>query len=326
MPLSRPEQRTMAGNTTVEDGSVETPPGEAVNSASNKKKSNTTTTGSSGALQIPSSYMEIENKNKIPIWLAPCHFAAAIFEFMQAIFIFAFSAKVDMRWCVYTFYPDPTFDVYETNIYAVPQEDRLGCFNITWFAGTSILLCGIDHLFCVLPYFRQKYEYNLERHQNPQRWIEYSLSCPLMRVHIAQVAGVTDLYTLILTFFLGHAAIMFPLLYEKINAKNRADGYPQETSSFWMGCVCHIASWAVVFAYFANGSSEEGRPLAITLVLTLFILELTFPAIFVMQWGKIGPFKDFLIGEFAFCLLSFTTKTFLAWATLIGANAYARSG
>jgi ABC-type spermidine/putrescine transport system permease subunit I len=147
-----------------------------------------------------------------------------------------------------------------------------------------------------------------------------------MRVHIAQVAGVTDLYTLILTFFLGHAAIMFPLMYEKMNAKNRADGYVQDTSPFWMGFLCHAASWAVVFAYFASGSTEEGRSLAIALVLTLFILELTFPAAFVLQWGKVGPFKDYMIGEFTFCLLSFTTKTFLAWATLIGANAYARRG
>jgi hypothetical protein len=325
MPPARPEQRMSRGSGVDEDGSVETPPRDSsATSSSSKKKVSGPVTHS--GLRFPDAYMEIENKNEIPMWLAPCNFTAAIFDLMQAVFIFAFSTKVDMKWCVYTFYPDPNNDVHETDIYAVPGQQEVGCFSVTWYAGISILLSGIGHILCVIPPFRKKYEYNIARHQSPQRWYEYCLSCPLMRVHIAQIAGVTDLYTLILTFFLGHAAVVFPILYEKINAKNRADGYVQDTSPFWMGVTAHMASWAVVFAYFANGSTESNHSLALTLVCTLFALELTFPLVFALQWGKVGPFKDYMIGEFAFCLLSFTTKTFLAWTTLIGANAYARKG
>ncbi len=268
--------------------------------------------------------MAIENLNAIPMWLTPCHFISAIFQFMQSLFIFAFSAKVDLKWCVYTFYPSADNDVYETDIYAVPQEQELGCYTVTWFAGVAILLSGIDHLSCVLPWFRQHYEYHVERHQSPSRWIEYSLSCPLLRVHIAQVAGITDVYSLVLTFFLTHASMCCVILYEKLNAKNRADGYVQDKSPFYVSCVAHLASWAVIFAYFIQGMADVDQSLAFSLVLTLFCLELTFPLVFVLQWWKVGPFKDYLIGEFAFCLLSFTTKTFLAWATLIGANAYVR--
>ncbi|KAL3909027.1 MAG: hypothetical protein SGARI_002799 [Bacillariaceae sp.] len=137
---------------------------------------------------------------------------------------------------------------------------------------------------------------------------------------------VTDLYTLILTFFLTNASINFGLVYEKLNAKNRADGYVQDKSPFYYSCICHIASWAIVFSYFINGMAKIDASLALSLVLALFFLEMTFPIVFVLQWAKIGPFKDYLVGEFSFCLLSFTTKTFLAWATLIGANAYARKG
>ena len=260
------------------------------------------------------------------MWLAPCHFVAAIFQFMQAVFIFAFSTKVDLQWCVYTFYPNAENDVHETDIYAVPQAKEIACFTITWYAGIAIFFSGLDHLSCILPCFRERYEYYIQRHQSPYRWIEYSLSCAIMRVHIAQVAGVTDLYTLILTFFLTNASILFGLLYEKLNAKNRADGYIQDKSPFFYSCICHVASWSVVFAYFINGMAKIDASLALSLVLALFFLEMTFPIVFVLQWAKIGPFKDYLVGEFAFCLLSFTTKTFLAWATLIGANAYARKG
>jgi hypothetical protein len=260
------------------------------------------------------------------MWLAPCHFVAAIFQFMQSVFIFAFSTKVDLKWCVYTFYPNAENDAHETDIYAVPEENEIGCFTVTWYAGVAILLSGCFHLSCILPKFREKYEYNIQRHQSPFRWIEYSLSCSIMRVHIAQVAGVTDLYTLILTFFLTYASIILGFTYEKLNAKNRADGYVQDQSPLWYGVICHVVSWAVIFAYFIRGMAKIDSSLALGLVLALFFLEMTFPIVFVLQWGKIGPYKDYLVGEFSFFLLSFTTKTFLAWATLIGANAYARKG
>jgi hypothetical protein len=319
MPPARPEQRISGGgNSSSNDGSDGTP--AEVQSLSKKEAV------TAGGLKFPEAYMEIENLNEIPLWLAPCHFVAALFQFMQAVFIFAFSARVDLKWCLFTFYPNPDNDVHETDIYAVPKPEELTCYTITWYAGVFIMLSGLDHLFCVLPKFRARYEYYIERHQSPQRWFEYSLSCPLMRVHIAQVAGITDLYTLILTFALGHVAIYFPLVYEQLNAKNRADGYVQNRMPFFMGCFAHCASWAVVFAYFGKGMAMIDENLAFALVLTLFVLELTFPITFVLQWGKIGPFQDYLIGEFTFCLLSFTTKTFLAWATLIGANAYARRG
>lgn len=264
--------------------------------------------------------------NVIPMWLAPCHFVAAIFQFMQAVFIFAFSAKVDLKWCIYTFYPNAENDIFETDIYAVPEQEEVACYTITWLAGFSILCSGVYHLFAILPYFREKYEYYIERHQSLQRWLEYSISCPLLRVHISQVAGVTDLYTLVLTFFLGMATILFGLMHERLNAKNRADGYVQDYSAFWAACLMHLASWAVTIAYFVQGMAKVDSSLALGLVVTLFLLELTFPLVFILQWRKIGPFKDFLIGEFSFCLLSFTTKTFIAWTTLIGANAYARKG
>ncbi|KAG7363520.1 hypothetical protein IV203_026881 [Nitzschia inconspicua] len=281
-----------------------------------------------GALKLPAeAYNKIQNLNEIPMWLAPCNLVAAIFQFMQAAFIFAFSRKVGLKWCLYTFYPNTENEEgYDNDVYATPEEEQIACYTITWYAGIVTLLSGVDHLFAILPYFRPRYEYYIERHQNPQRWIEYCFTCSLLRVHIAQVAGVTDVYTIVLTFFLTLSSIVFGLLHERMNAKNRADGYTQDYTAFWSSCIMHLASWAIIFAYFIEGMAKVDNSLALGLVLTLFLLEMTFPLIFILQWRKIGPFKDYLVGEFSFCLFSFTTKTFIAWATLIGANAYARKG
>jgi hypothetical protein len=325
MPPSRPQHRLSPGSST-DDTLVENPRRVQHKEATSSRSSRKQEKSGIAALKFPEAYDEIKNLNVIPMWLAPCNFVAATFHFMQAVFIFAFSSKTDLKWCVWTFYPNADHDVYETDVYAFPKEEEVGCYTISWIAAVVVLLAATDHLFAILPYFREKYEYHIERHQSPQRWIEYSITCPLLRILISQVAGVTDLHTLVLQFFLCQACILFGHLHEKMNAKNRADGYVQDYTAFWAAVITDLASWAVIFAYFFEGMADVDNTLALGMVLTLFILELTFPLVFVLQWCKVGVFQDFLIGEFSFFLLSFTTKTFIAWTTLIGANVYARKG
>jgi len=270
-------------------------------------------------------YLEVENLNRIPLWLAPCHLVAALFQGMQALFLFAFSTQTDLRWLVYTNYPSPSRAGLGANQYAKPEPVLIGSYPITWYAGLFILLSCIDHITCILPRLRQKYEWYIERHQSPSRWIEYSFSASLMRMHIAQVAGVTDVYVLFLIYAISHVSLYFCILHEKLNAKARADGYTQNWTAFYCGCAPHLASWAVIFCYFFSGLSRGSPPGFVwTIVLSLFFLDMSFPTCFVLQWRKIGVFQDYLVGEFGFIMLSFTCKTFLAWITLAGANGYTR--
>ena len=265
-------------------------------------------------------YDEVENLNEIPLWLAPCHMIAALFQFVQALFLFAWSSKVDLTWYVYVNFPTKD-ELPSEHDFAKPFAQEVGSYPITWYAGVFILLSCIDHVLCILPSVRPYYEYYIERHQSPIRWIEYSLSAPLMRVHIAQVAGVTDVHILWCVFFLGHSAMYFPAMHEKLNAKARADGYTQNWFPAYAGGVPHMASWLVIFCYFFTGLRQADPPEFIgTIVFCLFLLDSCFAICFHLQWKKIGIFKDYLIGEFGFIMLSFTAKTFLAWATLAGAN------
>jgi Heliorhodopsin len=271
-------------------------------------------------------YAEIENLNKIPTWLAPCHFAAAACQCTQSLFLFAFATQVDMKWCVYTNYPDAAAnDAEETEIYAVPGPAQIGCFNTTWYAGAFILLSGFAHVLHNVPRIRQWYEHHMERHHSPMRWIEYSFSCSLMRIHIAQVAGVTDVFCVILIFMLTQSAMFLVMLHEVINAKNRADGYKQN----WLPVICamipNFSTWGVIFAFYKADMAQFESQTTAAIIIVLFVLECTFPLIFFLQWMKVGIFKDYLMGEFGFIVMSFTTKTFLAWVTLAGANAFSKN-
>lgn len=296
-----------------------------VNSQQDAKR--TVKTGDAGEEKVVKPhYLDVQNLNKIPLWLAPCHLVAALFQGMQALFLFAFSSQTDLQWLVYTNYPSARDEALLEDQYAMPQPNLLGSYPITWYAGLFILMSGIDHVTCILPRFRERYEYYIERHQSPTRWVEYSLSASLMRMHIAQVAGVTDAHILFLIFTMTHVALYFPALHEKLNAKARADGYDQNWTAFYCGTVPHMASWGVIFFYFFSGLNRGDPPgFVTTIVLSLFILDMSFPTCFVLQWRKVGVFQDYLVGEFGFIMLSFTTKTFLAWITLAGANGYSRT-
>lgn len=305
----------MAGSDQPEYGDVVT------RRHSDRNKQNETEEG----VEKQRQYDEVENLNEIPLWLAPCHMVAALFQLMQALFLMAFSSKVDLMWYIYVNFPTSDEELLSKSDFAKPFAQEVGSYPITWYAGVFILLSGIDHIICVLPSVRPYYEYYIERHQSPIRWIEYSLSAPLMRMHIAQVAGVTDIHILWCIFFLGHVSMYFPAMHERLNAKARADGYEQYWFPAYAGGVPHMASWMVIFCYFFTGLRGGDPPAFVgTIVFCLFLLDSCFAICFFLQWKKIGMFKDYLVGEFGFIMLSFTAKTFLAWITLAGANSSRR--
>ena len=84
--------------------------------------------------------------------------------------------------------------------------------------------------------------------------------------------------------------------------------------------------WGVIFSYFftaANLDQTSGTQVP-AIVIALFFLDLCFPVCFCLQWKKIGVFEDYMKGEFGFILLSFTSKTFLAWIALAAANQHVK--
>ena len=75
---------------------------------------------------------------------------------------------------------------------------------------------------------------------------------------------------------------------------------------------------------FTEFARNRPPPFVTLAVVSLFLLDLCFPICFYLQWKQIGAFRDYMVGEAGFIALSFTAKTFLAWVTLAGANAYTR--
>lgn len=223
---------------------------------------------------------------------------------------------------MYTNYPisfDERSDAPDT--FGIPGPEVLTAYSVTWYSAVFIALSAVDHTACVM--FRGTYEYYLARHQNPIRWAEYALSASLMRVMIAQLSGVTDIHLLFMIFSAaGTTMIVGGALHESINAAARADGHvKQNWFPFFAAWLPQLSSWLVIFSYFLKAVSEADPPNFVwAIVFILFVLDGTFALLFWLQWAKIGPFADYITGEKAFIVLSFTAKALLAWINYGGGS------
>ena len=227
----------------------------------------------------------------------------------------------DTKWRLYTNYP-LTLDERDENpdAFGVPGPSELFSYSVTWYSAVFIALSAVDHAAVCL--FRNTYHYYLARNQNPFRWIEYSLSASLMRVMIAQLSGVTDIHLLFMIFSATATTMLVGgLLHESVNATSRAVNETQNWLPFSLAWVPQLSSWLVIFSYFLKAVSEADPPNFVwAIVFILFALDGVFAVLFWLQWAKIGPFSDYILGEKGFILLSFTAKALLAWINYGGGS------
>lgn len=179
--------------------------------------------------------------------------------------------------------------------------------------GIFLLLAAIDHLLMAAPGVWEWYRNNLRRNVNYARWMEYSISASLMIVLIALICGVSNIGAIVAIFGVNAAMILFGLAMEMFNHdRDRVNWWP-----YIFGCIAGIVPW-IIIAYQVIGADnravDDGVPTFVFgIIISLFILFNSFAVNMVLQYRKVGPWRDYLYGEKAYILLSLTAKTALAW-------------
>jgi hypothetical protein len=161
------------------------------------------------------------------------------------------------------------------------------------------------------------YKRNLLKGANYGRWIEYSVSASLMIVVIAMLAGMYDLSSLILIFFLNAMMILFGWMMELHNQTTERTDW----TAFIFGCVAGIVPWVVIALYFVSAAADPVNKIptfVYGIMISIFIFFNVFAANMVLQYKKVGPWKDYLFGEKAYIILSLTAKSALAWQVFAG--------
>jgi hypothetical protein len=179
------------------------------------------------------------------------------------------------------------------------------------------LMSAVAHFTMAFP-ARRWYEAHLGRGQNPIRWIEYSFSSSVMIVVIAALAGVQEIGTLIAIFGANAAMILFGWSME---IANEGRGRPQWLH-FIFGCIAGAVPWVVIFVTILVSATEPGSApipgFVIAIFVTLFLFFNVFAINMVLQYRKIGSWRDYLYGERAYMLFSLIAKSLLAWQVFFG--------
>ena len=153
------------------------------------------------------------------------------------------------------------------------------------------------------------YKRNLLRNRNYGRWIEYFFSSSIMIVLISQICGISDIAALLAIFGVNASMILFGLLMEKYEEPGKANWL-----SFWFGCFAGIIPWAAIVVYVVAPGIEASPPgFVYGIIVSLFLFFNCFAVNMVLQYKKVGPWRDYLFGEKVYIMLSLTAKALLAW-------------
>ena len=179
------------------------------------------------------------------------------------------------------------------------------------------LMSAAAHFSMAFP-ARRWYEARLARGQNPIRWVEYAFSSSVMIVVIAALAGVQEVGTMIAIFGVNAAMIMFGWSME---IANEGRDRPQWLH-YIFGCIAGAVPWVVIFVTILVSATEPGSApipgFVIAIFVTLFVAFNIFAINMVLQYRKIGRWRDYLYGERAYMLFSLIAKSLLAWQVFFG--------
>ncbi|MCK9368609.1 heliorhodopsin HeR [Candidatus Dojkabacteria bacterium] len=206
------------------------------------------------------------------------------------------------------------FDPVLTKLF--PATTELFTVNLAWFVIAFFLLSSLAHLFIATVY-RKKYESDLTIGINKVRWFEYALSASVMMVAISLLSGIYDLSSLVMIFGLDAIMNLLGLAMEKENQGKPITNW----LTFILGSIAGIIPW-VVFGIYVYGTSKFGEGNIPTFVywiyISIFMFFNSFAVNMVLQYKKIGPWKDYLFGEKAYIVLSLVAKSLLAWQVFAG--------
>ncbi|MBI2984916.1 MAG: heliorhodopsin HeR [Candidatus Kerfeldbacteria bacterium] len=204
---------------------------------------------------------------------------------------------------------NPTFGI-------APTPEHWFDLRIGPAVAVFLFLSALAHFLLAGP-LRHWYEANLAKGMNKLRWIEYMLSSSVMIWIIAMLCGVYDFWLLTALFSLNAIMNLMGLVMEVHNQSTTKTSW----LAYWIGVFAGAIPWLVIFTYFGKAISSAGVNVpgfVYAIVFTIFATFSIFALNMVLQYKKVGPWRDYLYGERAYMILSLVAKSLLAWEIFSG--------
>jgi len=202
-------------------------------------------------------------------------------------------------------------------VFGVPQTaERLFDLRLGPVVASFLFMSALAHFLLAGP-LRRWYENNLAKGMNKLRWIEYMLSSSVMIWVIAMLCGIYDFWFLLAIFSLNAIMNLMGLMMEVHNQTTAKTSW----LSFNIGIFAGLIPWVAIVAYFFGAIQSTGRDLpsfVYAIVATIFVTFNIFAINMVLQYKKVGPWRDYLYGERVYMILSLVAKSLLAWQMFSG--------
>jgi len=229
---------------------------------------------------------------------------------VQGVFMFIISN--DTTYPIYS-----NFLTFNTSTYSLIPNPQL-FYEVPFGPAVALflLISAVAH-FSLATFGYKWYIRNLKMGMNPGRFFEYALSSSLMIVLIGLLVGIWDLGAVILIFALNATMNLFGIMMEYHNQHTEKTNW----TSFIFGSLAGIVPWVVILIYFLSAVNSAGaKPPAFVyaIIPTIFVFFNIFAVNMVLQYKKVGPWKDYLFGEKVYIVLSLAAKTTLAWMIFTG--------
>jgi hypothetical protein len=189
------------------------------------------------------------------------------------------------------------------------------------FAVASFLLISAVAHFLISGPFNKQYNADLLRGVNKYRWFEYALSSSVMIVLISTLFGIYDIASLSLIFIVNASMNLFGLDMELLNSYRREKGEKVDWGPFIWGTIAGLAPWIAILLYmFGNTANIAEIPWFVWAIVGFYFVAFnTFPVNMILQYLKVGKWRNYLYGERGYIVLSLVAKSVLAWLVLFGA-------
>jgi hypothetical protein len=198
----------------------------------------------------------------------------------------------------------------------VPRLENLFDLRLGVLVAAFLLMSAVAHFTVSLPGVYQWYVRNLKRGINFARWVEYSFSASLMIVIIAMLVGMYDGVSLIMIFALNAMMILCGWMMELHNQTTIRTNW----TAFGFGCIAGTVPWIAIALYlFGSGDAGGGPPgFVYGIFFSIFVFFNIFAVNMVLQYKKVGPWRDYIYGERMYIILSLAAKSLLAWQVWAG--------
>ena len=186
---------------------------------------------------------------------------------------------------------------------------------IASLAATFLFISAIAHFLTVLPGLNNFYNKKLALGINYFRWFEYAISSSIMILLIAILFGVNNLAAIIAIVALNATMNLMGLMMEIHNQTTEKTDW----TAFTIGTFSGLIPWMIIVIYLISNGNIGDIPWFVWAIFGgYFAFFLTFPVNMILQYSKVGKWKDYLFGERGYIILSLVSKSLLAWLVFGG--------